>query len=232
MSLNNLKKTIVFSSPQGKNLIEAMIEDEAPVTGRTLSATLEFHLLHDALLPSNPTAAALVVELYSHKTSVGFPIAEITSYLAAGIDNYAKYSNAYDAIIQYCKFWMSDINAHFPDLYSVSYLRTQVNSIIDVMLQASTTTDNIYVKLDLEREAARMKTIIDDAFQKSATPQASIEIDALYFLETLSIFPQLKSFGRTYRLLSWLAKHITWKTTPKSRYELVQLFKEISREWD
>lgn len=74
---------MVFSSLEGKNLIDALLSDAANATGRTLSAALEYHLLHDSLLPQNETAAAWIIMLYQQEKSIGNVISDLAAYLAA-----------------------------------------------------------------------------------------------------------------------------------------------------
>ena len=45
MSLNNLKKMIVFSSDRAKRIIENLIADEAQIENRSASALIEKHLM-------------------------------------------------------------------------------------------------------------------------------------------------------------------------------------------
>lgn len=229
MSLNILKKTIVFSSAEGKQLIDSLLADSSAANGRTLSASLEYHLLYEPLLPQNQNAATWIIHMHQAQTSVGYVIADCMSYLAAIDSN--RNADAFRAILQYCKLWGGDTEAHFTDQYSVSYLSTQVNSVIEDMKKIAETTTDIYLETDLFREANRMQCVIDDAVKKVSTAETGVEIDALYFFEVLAAYPVLGHCERAYRLVSWLAKHCQWRDTAKSRYAVIQLLKNVSRDW-
>lgn len=228
MSLNALKKTIVFSSLEGKKLIDAMLNDAATANRRTLSAALEYHLLYEPLLPANQTASAWIILMYQQEKSIGNVISDCAAYLAAVDKN--RNIETFRAIVQYCKFWGGDTAANFVDKYSIAYLSTQVRCVIEEMQEIAEATNDIYLKDDLSREANRMQLLIDDAAEQ-IEGEASVEIDALYFWEVFSTYPIIGQFERAYRLVAWLAKHCCWRETAQARYALVQLLKTVSNNW-
>lgn len=230
MSLNSLKKTVVFSSLEGKNLIDALLSDAANATGRTLSAALEYHLLHESLLPQNETAAAWIILLYQQHKSIGNVISDLAAYLAAVEKN--RSVEAFRAILQFCKMWGNDTAAVFDDEYSLSYLTTQVNCVTEFMTDVAEAeqTSDIYLTTDLLREANRMELLVKDAAAQ-ITVKSPVEIDALYFWEIFAAYPIIERCERAYRLIAWLAQHCCWRETAKSRYSLVQLLKMVSRNW-
>lgn len=229
MSLNALKKTIVFSSLEGKNLIDAMLNDAATANGRTLSAALEYHLLYEPLLPSNQTASAWIILMYQKDKSIGDIIADCASYLSAVEKN--RNTETFRTILEYCKIWGESTETNLSDKYAVSYLSNQVSCVIDEMKKIADTTNDIYLKTDMHREANRMQHIIDDAAEQITNAKSGIVIDALYFFEVLAAYPILEHCDRAYRLVSWLAKNCQWHDNAKSRYLLVRLLKKISRDW-
>lgn len=228
MSLNGLKKTIVFASLEGKKLIDALLNDAATANGRTVSAALEYHLLYEPLLPQNKNAASWIIMMYQDQKSIGSVITECMSFFAANPRNCSV--NDFATILQFCRFWGGDTETKLPDQYALSYLNTQVDCLVEFMQQTAETTDDIYLKTDLLREAKRMKKLITDATEQMS--EAGVTIDSLYFFEVLSAFPSLSKCNRTYRLMAWLAKHCCWRDTAKSRYALIQILKCISRDWE
>lgn len=224
MSFNGLKKTVVFSSIETKNLIEASISDEATATGRTLSSTLEFHLLYEPLLPQSKTAATWIREMYQKKLSIGTVISDYFAFIA---DNNFKISiENYKSLLQFCKIWGGDTEAHFADQYSIEVLSTQVDCVTDFLLQnADAPETDIYLQADLKREAKRMKAVIADATAKAAISMNKVSIDVLYFYEVCGAFPILKECNRTFKLLACLAKCGQWNDNAKGRYILVELLK-------
>lgn len=230
MSLNGLKKTVVFSSLEGKNLIDALLSDAANATGRTLSAALEYHLLHDSLLPQNETAAAWIIMLYRQEKSIGNVISDLAAYLAAVEKN--RNVETFRAILQFCKMWGNDAAAVLDDEYSLSYLTTQVNCVTEFMTKVADAaqSSDIYLTTDLLREANRMELLVKDAAAQ-INDKAPVEIDALYFWEVFAAYPVIGRCERAYRLVAWLAKHCCWRDNAQARYSLVRLLKMVSRDW-
>ena len=225
MSLNGLKKTVVFSSIENKNLIEAFIADEAEATGRTLSSTLEFHLLYEPLLPRSKNAAAWIRAMYQEKLSIGDVISNYSAFISE--NNCKITSDNYKNLMQFCRVWGGDTEAWLPDEYAISCLSTQVDCVTDFMCQIATNPEtDIYMQSDLKREAKRMKALIADAAEKAAISKSGkVNIDALYFYEVFAAYPVLQKCNRTFRLLSLLAKFGQWRENPKGRYILIELLK-------
>ena len=224
MSNNKLKKTIVFSTLEGKQLIESIIDDTASATGMTVSATLENELLYNALLPKNENAALWIRDLYQGRGTVGSVIASLAAYLATGIDGYPITDAVFERLIWFCRNWGADINASFNDADSVHYLQDQTESVADVMREYAKSHDDGTSILDIEREAAALERTASDALN-------SLHVDALFYWEVFSAYPEaVKNYGRTYRLIAWIAKHCAWDNSPKARYRLLTLMREISVE--
>ena len=226
MSNNALKKTIVFSSVEGKKLIDAIIDDTAAATGMTVSAALEHELLYNALLPKNRDAMLRAEDMYSGRSTVGDCISGLSMYLAAGINGRPRTDSLFERIIWFCRRYGADCNASFADIGEVNYLREQAECVADVMRRYGEAGSENFDYIDIGREAAALET-------KTADAERTLHIDAWFFWEVLSAYPDaVKNYGRTYRLIGWLSKRCKWDNSPKARYNLLQLLRAVNPELD
>lgn len=226
MSNNALKKTIVFSSIKGKKLIDAIIDDTAEATGMTVSAALEYELLYNALLPKNRYAMLWAEDMYSGRSTVGDCISVLSMHLAAGINGRPRTDALFERIIWFCRRYGADSNAAFADIDEVNYLREQVECVADVMRRYGDADCENFDYIDIGREAAALEV-------KTADAERTLHIDAWFIWEVLSAYPDaVKQYGRTYRMIGWLAKHCAWDNSAKARYNLLQLLRAVSLDED
>lgn len=83
MSLNSLKKQLIFSSVETKELVDVMIEDQSKCLRKKTSAILEKMVL-DELLSNNNQIRFWILDLYQGKSS-GDTLSSVFNYNAAGV---------------------------------------------------------------------------------------------------------------------------------------------------
>lgn len=83
MALSSLKKNLLFSSIENKELIDAMVDDESTCTRKKPSAILELRLF-DSFLTKNDQIRFWILNLYQGDTS-GKILSLVFDYNAAGI---------------------------------------------------------------------------------------------------------------------------------------------------
>ena len=83
MSLNSLKKQLLFSSVETKELVDVMIEDQSKCLRKKPSAILEKMVL-DELLSNNNQIRFWILDLYQGKSS-GDTLSSVFNYNAAGV---------------------------------------------------------------------------------------------------------------------------------------------------
>lgn len=83
MSLNSLKKQLIFSSVETKELVDVMIEDQSKCLRKKPSAILEKMVL-DELLSNNNQIRFWILDLYQGKSS-GDTLSSVFNYNAAGV---------------------------------------------------------------------------------------------------------------------------------------------------
>lgn len=82
MALSSLKKNLLFSSIENKELIDAMVDDESTCTRKKPSAILELRLF-DNFLTQNKQIRLWILNLYQGKSS-GDTLSSVFNYNAAG----------------------------------------------------------------------------------------------------------------------------------------------------
>ena len=83
MALSSLKKNLLFSSIENKELIDAMVDDESTCTRKKPSAILELRLF-DSFLTKNDQIRFWILDLYQGKSS-GDTLSLVFNYNAAGV---------------------------------------------------------------------------------------------------------------------------------------------------
>lgn len=218
MSLNALKKTVIFSSQAGKDLIAAMIADDAAVTGRTVSAALEYRLLYDPLLPQDKTAAFWLQRMYSGHETAGPVISDYAAYISALPERYLD-TAAFLSLVWFCRTYCLPV-ARFVDQHEVAYLQAQVSSVTEYMRDAAAASEDTAASLLMLKEVDRIE-------KEASAALEMLTLDVMYVYEVFSAYPDaVCGCGRTYRLISWIARHCEWEDSAKARYDVVRLMKD------
>lgn len=221
MSLNSLKKMIIFSSQNIKDVIENYTCDEAKLEKRSISSIIENHILND-ILPTNRSARAFVESMYGeYQWSVEKCLEAIFSYLSAGIDGKAKHDNCMP-IVEYARHIAVSKNYRIePKKKEIHHFRSSFESVIEKLEY-----DNKNVKWakDFYKECE------DEYYANQATHIFNI---------ILENWESLGNFTYSYRMLADIMamqdaeakKYHTPSCDEEDRLELAKILKEVSKDW-
>lgn len=226
----NLKKILVFSSFQKKQLIEGLLSDAAKATSSTISSTMEHALLYGGLAPTNRTAMMWVNKLYNTPNyGIGEAMSDCFLFLSTkNVDKNSAYSLAFDPLLDFFQFHSLpvEMTAGMPK-YEIDYCAVQLNSISASLRKEShaiSESDSYLAKeylTDAEWLSNESKRLDD-----KAGPIGEYVTLIRTYSELLAKCP------RSYRLMSWICKYIPWLNNSEDRYEFVCLLKDISKDWD
>lgn len=225
MSLNNLKKMIIFSNDRIKAIVERMVSDEATVEKRSASALIEKHILND-LLPENPNAAMWLQLLYDGSWGIGEVLEACFADLSAGVYWQAKHDNALD-IVKFAQHWecMAN-NMPDPEAHEMHHFLSQLDSVVTKLETiAEEATSGQY---EAQKEAEWAK----DLYNIAKDEPEYMRFSNIYQL-LLNNWEHLKNWSITYRLLAdMVAMQKNWRNTEETRYKLTQLLTTVSAEWN
>lgn len=225
MSLNNLKKMIIFSNDRIKAIVEKMVSDEATVEKRSASALIEKHILND-LLPENPNAAMWLQLLYDGSWGIGEVLEACFADLSAGVNWQSKHDNALD-IVKFAHHWecMAN-NIPDPEAHEMHHFLSQLDSVVTKLETiAEEATSGQY---EAQKEAKWAK----DLYNIAKDEPEYMRFSNIYQL-LLNNWEHLKNWSITYRLLAdMVAMQKNWRNTEETRYELTQLLTTVSAEWN
>ena len=225
MSLNNVKKMIIFSSDRIKTIVEKMVSDEATIEKRSASAIIEKHILND-LLPKNPNAAMWLQFLYDGSWGIGDVLGACFGDLSAGVDWQAKYDNALD-IVKFANHWVCMTGSRpDPEAYKNPHFLSQFDSVVTKLETiAEEATSGQY-------EAQKKAEFAKDLYNIAKDKPEDMVYSSIYLL-LLDNWEYLKNWSITYRLLADIvAMNKDWRNTEETRYELTQLLITVSAEWN
>ena len=225
MSLNNLKKMIIFSNDRIKTIVEKMVSDEATVEKRSASALIEKHILND-LLPENPCAAMWLQLLYDGSWGIGEVLEACFANLSAGIYWQAKHDNALN-IVKFAHHWESMANnIPDPESHEMHHFLSQLDSVVTKLEIIAEETQN--GQYEAQKEAKWAK----DLYNIAKTEPEYMRFSNIYQL-LLNNWEHLKNWTITYRLLAdMVAMQKNWRNTEETRYELTQILTAVSAEWN
>lgn len=89
MAENVLKKTLLFSNVESKELVDKIVSDQHFATGKKISGILESSVL-SYLITENNYVRHWILRLYTEKDSIGEIIQSIFNYNSAGIDGKSR----------------------------------------------------------------------------------------------------------------------------------------------
>lgn len=225
MSLNSLKRTIVFSNEQVKSAIEQILEDEAAVNLRSVSSMIEAHLCED-LLPAHATARIWIELMMSGEWGIGETLTELFAYCGTvyGPNCRSRESNVLP-VVQFTVRHICFASAPTEmDYYEVRYLRTAFDSIIERIR---------FFYSQNEDYAIRMSTV-EIAAEMLANAEETGKIDNYVCLldVILQNWDAVSNLAHTFSFLSFLvSKFDNWRTNPHTRLQLLKVIREVSAEW-
>lgn len=228
MSLNNLKKMIVFSSDRMKAIIENMIADEAAVENRSASALIEKHLYND-LMPQNKDARFWLDPLYQGEWSVGNVLHAAFAANAAGTRGAwsSKWGN-FLPLIEFAKTQESLCNTvPTGEEQELHHFRSQLDSICEKLESLAEDKENPDAPY-YANEAKYARDLLKEAKEE---PQYMRYIN--FYQLVIDNWEILKDWSITFRMLCDLATmEKGWRNTPEVRYELTRILSDISKEWN
>lgn len=231
----NLKKIVVFSSSQKKQLIEGLLSDAAKATSSTISSTMEHALLYGGLAPTNRTAMMWVNMMYTAPNrDVGITMSDCFRFLATkDLRNQLAYSSAFDALLDFFQFHSVPIQmtSDMPK-NEMTYCATQLNGIaLSLQNEASLLDEKHPVNEYLKNEYLKDAEWLNNE-SKRITSEFIVGPIREYVAMIRTYSEVLSKYPRPYRLMAWICPYVPWINTQESRYELVCLLKEISKDWD
>lgn len=222
MSSNALKKMMVFSSIRNRVIAETMLSDESDMNNSSISSLMESHLLND-LLPQNQNASIWIKNLYANEWSIGRILQASFDYMGAGINWKAKFTNGLP-IVKYAHKWEC-IAHNIPDNKApeMHHFLSQFKSLVDKLEQDAEVSESFHKKNDAK-------------YSKELYEIAVNEFEFLRFSNVYQLiidqWDSLSDWQITYRLLGDLASMQTaWTDSAESRTELVQILKDVSKDW-
>ena len=224
MALNNLKKTLLFTSEETKMLVDRMIDDESMTTKTKTSATLENHLLN-GLLTTNQQCSFWIKSIYSGKTS-GEILSLIFQYNAAGVN----WESCHLELLPFIDFAINEqkyCSKNKVDEKLIPHYIDQLQSIsrnFNELLEQS---------LDFESKSKYTEAIetIDFLVRYSKENPQDIQFINYYRL-CKWYWDDVKNWSVTFRALTDVADMQTeWRDDSESRYLLVDMLRKLADEW-
>lgn len=228
MSKNSLKKMIVFGSERAKQIIETLISDETIIENRSASALIEKHLMDD-LMPENKNARFWIECLYSGEWGIGDVLKAAFSTNAAGARG--AWSSKWDNFLPLVEFALRQESlcntVPTGEELELHHFRSQLDSICKKLEGLSEDKDN-QNNFFYMNEAKYARKLLKEANEEPEFMRYSN-----YYSLVIDNWDALKDWSITFRLLNDLAAmEQGWLTTPESRYELTQIIKELSKDWN
>ena len=219
MSENNLKKQLLFSCVENKELIDAMVDDESKSMRKKPSAILELRLF-DNFLTQNKQIRFWILNLYQGKSS-GDTLSSVFNYNAAGI----KWKSLGLPLLPLIEFAIDE--QKFIDKDEVDKASVPSN-LIDYLIQLK---NNFMVSSNNERDT--------DAKYKNGLETLEFFIDVLNngnneirFVMIYRFFKDywdiLKDSAYTFKALSELVSiQKGWRNDNYSRFALVCCLRDL-----
>lgn len=215
---------LVFSNTETRDIIKKIVADESYIEHRSESTLLEVHILND-LLPKERSAAMWIRLLYSNDWDIQRVLNACFGYLAAGINWKAKYSNA-RKVVEYAKYWNTIANSALdPNATEIYHFLSQFDSMvykIESLIEAA--EDKYRAKKDADW--------IKELYRIAKEEPENLNLCQVYQF-ILEHWNSLGDWSITYRMLSDMAMlQNNWHNTAEARYELLQVLREVSAEWN
>lgn len=213
MSSNSVKKTLVFSSPYKKALLESMLKDVAIADRCSESSALE-KTLEAALFPSNPSAKMWVELLYDGGT-LGKAFEDCFGYIAGGINWGVAASNTQEMVRFFAQLVAKVDCSLDPSANEIHYLKSQWDTIVSLIPE------------DSQCYAAKLYDILS---ADSVTIESSEYVNCI-----LDHWAELHQHTRTFRFLCVIARVLNKKLssvdTAFTRREYCRILQEMTKSW-
>lgn len=227
MSLNSLKKMIIFSNEKTKLLVENLVKDDATVKKRSASAIIEDRLL-DSFLPQEKNARFWVANyLYCEDYGIGKTLDAIFSYNNAGINWNSKYDNLLPLVEFACTYSSMSNATPTGNERERHHCISQLKDVVHKLSYLSENATDHNTKRYYEAEAKRAQYFLDE-LDKEPEYVRYFNIFNLIYCN----WEDLKDWSITYRLLADLsALEKGWLYTAETKTELLQIIKDVTNEW-
>lgn len=224
MSLNSLKKQLLFSSVENKELVDVMVDDESKSLRKKPSAILELMVL-DGLLTKNEQIKFWIVNLYRGCSS-GVILSSVFDYNSAGVN----WKSCNLPLLPFIEFAINEqkfIRYYEVDKERVYHLLNCLDSIKRIFEKLK--EENMDIESNLKyRDALEM---MDFFVEQLNNENQEIQFIAFYrFFK--KYWDDLKDSTHTFRALCDLATiQKGWRNESESRYALTQCLRELADRW-
>ena len=222
MAENNLKKTLLFSSLEKKELVDNIVSDESNSIGRKISAIIELTVM-DELLTKNNQIRFWITELYKGCAS-GEILSSIFDYNSAGF-NWKSRGLPLLPLIEFAIDEQKFMEKYEVDKEPITHLIKCLNSIHEIF-------DSL--NKDDEQHSLKYTEALDAI--NCFIEQLSDENEKIHFAPFYRFFKthwnDLKDSMYTFEALSDLASmQKGWRNTSESRYTLTKCLRDLADNW-
>ncbi len=222
MAENNLKKTLLFSSLEKKELVDNIVSDESNSIGRKISAIIELTVM-DELLTKNNQIRFWITELYKGCTS-GEILSSIFDYNSAGF-NWKSRGLPLLPLIEFAIDEQKFIKEYDVDREPIAHLIKCLNSIHDIFDSLNKGDEQHTLKYTEALDT------INCFIERLNEKNEKIHFAPFYrFFKTH--WNDLKDSMYTFEALSDLASiQKGWRNTSESRYNLTKCLRDLADNW-
>ncbi len=222
MAENNLKKTLLFSSLEKKELVDNIVSDESNSIGRKISAIIELTVM-DELLTKNNQIRFWITELYKGCTS-GEILSSIFDYNSAGF-NWKSRGLPLLPLIEFAIEEQKFIKEYDVDREPIAHLIKCLNSIHDIFDSLNKGDEQHTLKYTEALDT--INCFIERLNEKN---------EKIHFAPFYRFFKthwyDLKDSMYTFEALSDLASiQKGWRNTSESRYTLTKCLRDLADNW-
>lgn len=222
MAENNLKKTLLFSSLEKKELVDNIVSDESNSIGRKISAIIELTVM-DELLTKNNQIRFWITELYKGCTS-GEILSSIFDYNSAGF-NWKSRGLPLLPLIEFVIDEQKFMEKYEVDKEPITHLIKCLNSIHDIFDSLNKGDEQHTLKYTEALDT--INCFIERLNEKN---------EKIHFAPFYRFFKthwyDLKDSMYTFEALSDLASiQKGWRNTSESRYNLTKCLRDLADNW-
>lgn len=220
MSSNTLKKNLVFSSVEVKELIDYMVSDESYSSRRKPSAILETSIL-DSLLTNNSYVRNWILRLYEEEDSIKEIIQSIFNYNSAGIDGKSRCLPLLK-LLQFISFLdnVSDTEIDYTNTQEILYELNKLKEFCEEKFKTEKDSKEVLKKI-----ISSLDFIIKEIENKK------VKWSDFYHL-VVTYWEYLKDSTYTFRALEfYMSLKKEYTMSAELRYEFVSILRELAENW-